>query len=98
MKNSLTALEALLLLPLALLHALAIRLDRLLWPAPAPAVATAVVMPCAAPSPAAGRTAPPLADLTVHELRRVAQAAGIRSAGGRRASKARRADLLMALA
>jgi len=96
--KTITALEALLLLPLALLHALAIRLGRLLWPAPAPApVAASVVMPCTAPSPAAGRTMPPLEGLTVHDLRRLAQSRGIRSIGGTRSSKANRASLLLEL-
>ncbi|MEB3165861.1 MAG: hypothetical protein VKO65_04250, partial [Cyanobacteriota bacterium] len=67
--------------------------------APAPAVVALqpeplVIAACTSAPPAAGRTAPPLAAMTVVELRRLAQARGHRSIGGRRTSKARRVDLL----
>lgn len=57
-----------------------------------------VVAACTSAPPAAGRTAPPLASLTVAELRRLAQARGLRSINGTRASKANRASLMEALA
>lgn len=99
MKTATLALEALVLVPLALIHCLLLRLDRWLWPAPVPPTPTAVVtLPCRTAPPAMGRQAPALADLTVVELRRLAQARGIRSIAGTRASKARRAALLEVLA
>lgn len=95
MTRTLMVLEAAVLLPLAILHVLAVRLDRLLFPSP---VAVAVVMPCRAPSPAAGLQRPPLASLSTVALRKLAQQQGLRSVGGIRSSKARRGDLLQALA
>lgn len=69
---------------------------------PAPAaplpVAPMVVAACASTAPAAGRVAPALEGLTVHELRRLAQAKGITTAGGKRTSKANRRALLEVLA
>ncbi|MEB3353164.1 MAG: hypothetical protein VKM34_02880 [Cyanobacteriota bacterium] len=112
MKNIAYRLESLvlavLLLPLVLLARL-VSPPRLMkkitrpQAAPAPAVVALqpeplVVAACTSAPPAAGRTAPPLATLTVVELRRLAQARGHRTIGGRRTSKARRLDLLEALA
>lgn len=94
MIRTLMVLEAAVLLPLALLHVMAARLDRLLFP---PAAAAVVVMPCRAPSPAAGLQPPPLASLSTVALRRLAQQQGLRNVGGVRTSKARRAELLQAL-
>lgn len=101
--KTLTTLELVLLVPVALIHCLLLRLDRWLWGAPplshhCPPPAPSLVAACAAPSPAAGRLAPDLSAMSVAELRRVAQARGLRQIDGIRASKARRQALLLALA
>lgn len=78
-------LEAAVLVPLALADALTTRLSR----------QTVLEQPLA-PEPLAIMP-PSLASLSVRELRKLAQSRGIRTAGGTRASKARRADLLQVL-
>ena len=81
--NHLHRIEALLLVPLALLHVLVQRLDRLLWHSL---------------SPAAVRQVPPLDGFSVHQLRKVAQSRGIRQIAGVRTSKTTRQALIAALA
>lgn len=79
-------LEVLFLLPLALAHAL---LARLLFPAPSRP--PQVLQACSAASRAPAVAPPPL---RVVELRALARARGIRTAGSRPIASARRADLL----
>ena len=95
------ALITILLLPVAILHALAVRADAWVMTQPttatAPSCAVALRCPLPQPAPVPVQPATAAAAASVVALRTMARGAGLRRVGGRPVAQARRADLLAAL-